>query len=76
MIISCHWAFFILVDRKRELSSSVSLNEMMICGNSEFEMETNRMSVTDLDLVQYALQAEMKLLQGQLAQLVDEDEAK
>ena len=49
---------------------------MMICGNSEFEMETNRMSVTDLDLLQYALQAEMKLLQGQLAQLVDEDEAK
>lgn len=59
---------------QRKVTNTDSLHFFLTCNNKDFELKTNRMSVTDLDLTQMTLQAELKTLQSYLKQSNSVDE--
>lgn len=53
---------------KFSIFTSSELNSLLDCSDDDFETQTNRMSITDLDLTQKLMQAQMLVLQQYLQQ--------
>ena len=58
----------ILSERKSSIFTSNELRALIDYSDDEFEVCANRMSITDLDLTQRTMQAEIRVLQGYLEQ--------